>query len=164
MSLFEHNTWNISLFKNTCVVIIIIKIVFHFEGTIKWEIKAMQCLEEFGFILFFVLSSEMLFYYFSFQNMDKPNCNVENMTIIFSVQSKYLQHKLAHHTLERVIKAQGFQQWHNSKHSGSFSTHSDNEGFRHHLNPRFKNLLGVTLEQRRHCCLFTRCAPTLGVL
>lgn len=71
-------------------MIIIIKIVFHFEGTIKWEIKAMQCLEEFGFVLFFVLSSEMVFYYFSFQNMDKPNCNVENMTIIFSVQSKYL--------------------------------------------------------------------------
>lgn len=70
-------------------MIIIIKVVFLFEGIIKWKIKAMHCLEEeFGFILFFVLSPEMVFYYFSSQNMDKTNCNVENMTIIFSVWSK----------------------------------------------------------------------------
>jgi len=37
----------------------------------------MHCLEESGIFSFFILNLEIVFYYFSFQNMDKTNCNLE---------------------------------------------------------------------------------------
>lgn len=72
-----------------------IKVVFHFEG-IKWEIKAMQCLEEFGFIFCLKLRNGVLLFFLSEYGQNRLQWGKHDHHILSIIQVSITQTGSSH--------------------------------------------------------------------